>query len=427
MDYNQELLFTPEGVRDIYGDDCAKRLVVQENLHQIMKLYGFKDIETPTFEFFDIFNKQRGSVASSEMYKFFDRNNNTLVLRPDMTPSIARSVAKYYKEENLQIRLCYVGNTFVNSSSYQGRLKEVCQIGAELINDSSSDADGEMIALTIECLQKAGLTEFQVDIGHADFFLGLVEEAGLKEGEINELKMLLENRNMFGVEDFLENKQIDSTLKELFVKLPELIGNEEDFAYVRSMTNNERVLNAVSRLETLNSILKTYGLSDYATFDFSMLSHYNYYTGVIFKAYTYGTGEPVATGGRYDNLVEQFGKKASAIGVAIVLDQLMIALSRQKIETEVEDDTVLILYHSKNRKTAIYLGNHYREKGISIRLMRKDTAHGMEDYVRYGKKNRVKEILYIENEESIHVHSLEKNTETVVSCKELCEENQARK
>ena len=421
MDYNQELLFTPEGVRDIYGDECARRLVVQENLHQIMRLYGFQDIKTPTFEFFDIFSRQRGSVASREMYKFFDRNNNTLVLRPDITPSIARSVAKYYKEEDMQVRLCYVGNTFVNSSSYQGKLKEVCQIGAELINDCSSDADGEMIALTIECLQRAGLTEFQVDIGHADFFLGLVEEAGLKDSEVDELKALLENKNMFGVEDFLENKKIDENLKELFVKLPELFGDEESFSYVRSKTKNERVLNAVARLETLNSILATYGLSDYATFDFSMLSHYNYYTGVIFKAYTYGTGEPVATGGRYDHLVEQFGKRASAIGVAIVLDQLMLALARQKIETKVEEDIVLVLYHSRNRKTAIHIGNHYRENGISTRLMRKESGHGMENYIAYGRKNRVKEILYIENEESIHVHSIEHETETVMTCKELCE------
>ena len=421
MDYNQELLFTPEGVRDIYGDECARRLVVQENLHQIMRLYGFQDIKTPTFEFFDIFSRQRGSVASREMYKFFDRNNNTLVLRPDITPSIARSVAKYYKEEDMQVRLCYVGNTFVNSSSYQGKLKEVCQIGAELINDCSSDADGEMIALTIECLQRAGLTEFQVDIGHADFFLGLVEEAGLKDSEVDELKALLENKNMFGVEDFLENKKIDESLKELFVKLPELFGDEESFSYVRSKTKNERVLNAVARLETLNSILATYGLSDYATFDFSMLSHYNYYTGVIFKAYTYGTGEPVATGGRYDHLVEQFGKRASAIGVAIVLDQLMLALARQKIETKVEEDIVLVLYHSRNRKTAIHIGNHYRENGISTRLMRKESGHGMENYIAYGRKNRVKEILYIENEESIHVHSIEHETETVMTCKELCE------
>lgn len=419
MDYNQELLFTPEGVRDIYGDDCEKRLFVQEHIHQVMKLYGFQDIQTPTFEFFDIFNSRRGSVASKEMYKFFDRNNNTLVLRPDITPSIARSVSKYYQDEELQIRLCYVGNTFVNNSIYQGRLKEVCQIGAELMNDCSSDADGEMIALTIECLQKAGLEEFQVDIGHADFFLGLVEEAGLSDAEVTQLKVLLENKNMFGVEDFLENKQISDSLKELFIKLPELFGGTEHFEYVRKMTKNARALAAIDRLENLSHILETYGLDAYATFDLGILSHYNYYTGVIFKAYTYGTGEAVASGGRYDHLVEQFGKKASAIGVAITLDQLMIALSRQKIETESYAPQTLLIYRSSNRKIAINLGNHYREMGFAVRLMRRDADRSMEDYVAYGKRNNVKEILYIENEESIHVHSMSDDMDTVKTLQEL--------
>ena len=111
---NQRLLHTPQGVRDIYGKECEKKNVMKEKLHHVLMQYGYHDIETPTFEFFDIFNQEKGTVNSSEMYKFFDRNNNTLVLRPDMTPSIARSVAKYYEEEPLPIRLSYVGNTYLN-------------------------------------------------------------------------------------------------------------------------------------------------------------------------------------------------------------------------------------------------------------------------------------------------------------------------
>ena len=105
--YQKSLLFTPEGVRDIYGEDCEKRYKIQNAIHTIMKLYGFKDIQTPTFEFFDIFNHEKGTVTSKEMFKFFDQYNNTLVLRPDITPSIARCVAKYYDAEEMQIRLCY--------------------------------------------------------------------------------------------------------------------------------------------------------------------------------------------------------------------------------------------------------------------------------------------------------------------------------
>ena len=123
------------------------KLTLQNKLHHLLEHYGFRDIQTPSFEFFDIFSQERGTVASKDIYKFFDREGNTLVLRPDITPSIARCVAKYYKEEELPIRLCYIGNTFINNSSYQGKLKEVTQLGAELINDDTVEADAEMLAL----------------------------------------------------------------------------------------------------------------------------------------------------------------------------------------------------------------------------------------------------------------------------------------
>ena len=99
------LLHTPEGVRDIYGNECVRKLAVQEQISSVFRLYGYEDIETPTFEYFDIFNKERGSVTSQEMFKFFDRDNNTLVLRPDMTPAIAAasmlSGADLYQQHQL--------------------------------------------------------------------------------------------------------------------------------------------------------------------------------------------------------------------------------------------------------------------------------------------------------------------------------------
>ena len=95
----RKLLHTPEGVRDIYNRECAQKLILQENLHHLLKKYGYHMIETPTFEFFDIFSREIGTTPSKDLYKFFDREGNTLVLRPDITPSIARCAAKYYGDE----------------------------------------------------------------------------------------------------------------------------------------------------------------------------------------------------------------------------------------------------------------------------------------------------------------------------------------
>ena len=140
------LLHTPEGVRDIYNSEFQRKDAVENSMKHVMKMYGFHQFMTPTFEYFDIFNKERGTVASKDMYKFVDRDGETLVLRPDMTPQAARCVAKYFKNEELPIRLFYHGSVFVNYSGYQGKLKESTQIGAELYNDATPEADAEMAA-----------------------------------------------------------------------------------------------------------------------------------------------------------------------------------------------------------------------------------------------------------------------------------------
>lgn len=399
----EKLLHTPEGVRDIYNSECATKLMLQNKLHHVLEHYGFRDIQTPSFEFFDIFSQERGTVASKDMYKFFDREGNTLVLRPDITPSIARCVAKYYKDENLPIRMCYIGNTFINNSGYQGKLKEVTQLGAELINDDSIEADAEMLALTIECLLHSGLKEFQVEIGDADFFRALIEEAGFEDDEITNLRELIEKKNMFGVEDIVKSKNISEELKDIFLKLPELFGTLEILSYAKSLTTNARAIKAIERLEKLYAILKEYGYENLVSYDLAMLSKYNYYTGIIFKAYTYGTGEAVATGGRYDNLVGQFGKNAPAIGLAIVVDQLMLALSRQKLLSEPESTDTLILYRQEYRRQAIALANHFRLGGMNIILQKSNDGISIEAYMEYAKRANAGGILYFDNDTEIKV------------------------
>lgn len=406
----RKLLHTPEGVRDIYNDECAKKLVLQNNIHQVLSLYGYHDIQTPTFEFFDIFNKERGSVASSAMYKFFDRDGNTLVLRPDMTPSVARSAAKYFMDESMPLRFCYMGNTFINNTSYQGRLKEMTQIGAELIGDDSSDADAEVIAMIIDSLLKSGLQEFQVEIGQVDFFKGLLEESGMTEETEELLRELIENKNYFGVEELLSTQKMSAELKEVFLKLPELFGSTEIMERAETLTTNKRALKAIDRLKKLYKILENYGFEKYVSFDLGMLSLYQYYTGIIFKAYTYGTGDAIVTGGRYDNLLKQFGKDAPSIGFAISVDYLMSALERQKIEIPLPKPNTMILYESRQQKAAIRLAQHFRETMVNIELVRKSSRKEVTEYTEFAKRNKIGGILYLENSEIIQVINCSDNS-----------------
>lgn len=399
---SSKLLHTPVGVRDIYNGECREKLTIQERIHDVFRSYGYSDIQTPTFEFFDIFNKERGSVASKNMYKFFDREGNTLVLRPDMTPSIARAAAKYFMDEDMPIRLCYAGNAFINNSEYQGKLKEFTQIGSELIGDNTSDADAEVIVMVIESLLKAGLTEFQIEIGQPEFFKGLVREAGLDEDTIEELRELLENKKYFGVEDVLENSMLKDDEKKVFLDFQDYLGSIDMIERVKKLPLNEQSSMALERIEKLYHILTIYGLEKYVSFDLSMLSMYDYYTGIVFKAYTYGTGDAIVTGGRYDNLLKQFGKDAPAIGFAVNVDKLMVALSRQHIEPDVNNSTQMILYDIQNREKAINYTKELRCDRECVMMVRKRSNHDIEDYKAYAKRHAVTEMILItENEPEI--------------------------
>ena len=364
----QRIFHTPEGVRDIYNGECSQKRALQEKLHHVFHQYGYQDIETPTFEFFEVFSREVGTIPSRELYKFFDREGNTLVLRPDFTPSVSRACATYFSPENEVVSLCYTVNTFINNSSFRGRLKETTQMGVERIGDDSPEADAEILAMTVDCLLAAGLTDFQVSVGQVDYFKSILAQAGMNEEAQEELRALISQKNYFGVEELVQGQKLDPSVAQVFSQLPQMFGSAEVLEKAKTLTDNENALAAVARLEEIYEILKAYGYEKYVTFDFAMLSKYHYYTGIIFQAYTYGTGEPLVKGGRYNELMKHFGKPAASIGFAIVVDSLLLALSRQKINVPGEDDVMILTYKKENRAQAIAQAQKLRAEGKSVAL-----------------------------------------------------------
>ena len=361
---SKKLVHTPEGVRDIYGEEKAKKTAVERLLHEKITGYGYRDIQTPTFEFFDVFSKEVGTTPSRELYKFFDKEGNTLVLRPDFTPSIARCAAKYFMDEDVPIRFCYQGNTFTNTSQLQGKLKEVTQMGAELIGDGSVQADAEMIAMTIEALYHAGLSDFQLSVGNLEYFKGICAEAGLDEDTELELREFISGKNYFGAEELLDRIGVHKKDKELLLKVSDLFGTVSILEDAKKAVSNKRSRHAIERLEKVYRTLVDYGVEKYVSFDLGMLSKYNYYTGVIFKAYTYGVGDAVAKGGRYDNLLGCFGKQAPAIGFAVVIDDLMNALTRQKHLFAPCEESRILTYQKEDYVQKLGEARELRRRGI---------------------------------------------------------------
>lgn len=402
----KQRLHTPEGVRDIYNVECEKKLTLEGRLHKVLRLYGYHDIQTPSFEYFDVFRKEIGTIPSRELYKFFDREGETLVLRPDMTPSVARAAATLFETENLPLRLCYTGSTFVNHSSYQGRLKETTQMGAEFIGVDSIEADAEMLAMVADCLRTIGMKDFQISVGHVDFFQSLIEDAALDEKAELRVRELINNRNYFGVGEYLDSIQVKRNSREALSGLGELFGGVEILQMAGNTAPNAKGVNAVRRLERIYNILKVYGVEQYINFDFSMTGTYGYYTGIIFRGYTFGTGDAIVKGGRYDHLLEKFGKESPSIGFVIVIDELMKALARQKIAICCSRKNSLLLYDDGAQTDAIRLAKKFREKGTNIELMKKDPGRPLEDYADYGKEYYAGNLIYMNIEKKVTTTNL---------------------
>ncbi|WP_022778556.1 ATP phosphoribosyltransferase regulatory subunit [Butyrivibrio sp. AE3009] len=362
------LLHTPDGVRDIYGRECSDRILVKEKIHDKMKLFGYEDMETPTFEFFDVFAEEINASDARELYKFFDKEGNTLVLRPDFTPSVARCASKSMLENGTPIRVVYQGKSFLNTSNFQGKLKENYDIGVELFNDDSVYADAEMIALLIESLKSSGLTDFQVSIGDADYYKGICEEAGIDAETESLIREQIVQKNYFAAESIMVERNIQDKYRNLLVKVSEFIGSDEALDNAEKEVSNKRSLSAIRRLKSLYGVLKEYNCSQYVSFDLGMLSKFNYYTGVIFSAYTYGVGDAIAKGGRYDSLLGKYGKDAPAIGFVIILDDLMSALYRQNVEIEHEDEVVILEFDENSFEAQLSEAADLRKSGQKVAL-----------------------------------------------------------
>ncbi len=365
---NKVLLHTPDGVRDIYGQECSDRLIIMDKIHDRMKSFGYQDIDTPTFEFFDVFAQEINAGDARELYKFFDKEGNTLVLRPDFTPSIARCASKVMLDESEPIRVAYQGKSFLNTSNLQGKLKENYCLGVELFNDDTVYADAEMIALMIESLKSSGLTDFQVSIGDADYYKGLCEEAGIDDETEQLIREQIASKNYFAAERIMTEREVPEKFRNLILKVSDYIGSDEALDNAAKEVTNERSLSAISRLKRLYKVLGCYNACQYVSFDLGMLSKFNYYTGVIFSAYTYGVGDAIAKGGRYDKLLGKYGKNAPAIGFVIILDDLMSALYRQNVPIEHEEEVLCVYYTDKDFSTALLEAAELRRNGKRVSM-----------------------------------------------------------
>jgi len=410
-------IYTPEGVQDILVNECFVKRNIEDKIRKVFRSAGFYEVETPIVEFYDAFLAEDGITAQETMFKFFDQQGRILVLRPEITIPIARLAATKFKDVNHPLRFCYIGNAFNYKELGGGKQKEFTQAGVELLGVNSPEADAEIIATAIKAVKASGLQNFQIDIGQVDFFKGLMEETGLSDEETEQMRVLIDRKDYLAVEELVKTHNIREDLKELVLSLPRLFGSLDVIDRVEKYSINEKSINALENLRKVLKILDDYGLSKYVSIDLGMVQSLNYYTGIIFRGFTYGVGFPILSGGRYDNLVEKFGKVSSATGFSLGINMIMMALERQKIETEKPSIDSLICYKEEGRKTAFEVCEALRNQGLVIEI--DVTGNGIDELKQYARMKGIGGIINILDDQRIEIHNIEENKTSTVTIDEL--------
>ncbi len=321
----------PRGVADYFGGPAQRRRQLESTLRNLSHAWGYEEIIPPIFEYADMLLTELGDQTAEELYRFFDRDGRVLALRPDLTVPTARIVGSKLYDLPLPQRYFYAGPVFRYEEPRAGRQREFWQAGVELIGVSTPDADAEVLALAALALQAIGLETFRFSLGHLGYFHGLLSRLRLDDQAVDALQKALDRKSEDEVRALTEAWGLRDQDREAVLGLLSLFGPQGDgvLARARALALNQQMRAAVDRLVAVEEQLDRFGVKRFFDIDLADVRAMNYYTGITFKAYTPGIGFSVVNGGRYDNLVGEFGADLPAVGCAFYLDRILLAQIRQ--------------------------------------------------------------------------------------------------
>ncbi|GEP62376.1 ATP phosphoribosyltransferase regulatory subunit [Clostridium beijerinckii] len=358
----------PEGTRDLVLDECAVKRILEKDIDKLFEKWGYKEVITPTLEFYETFNYNSQTLREEDMYKFFDNRGRILILRPDMTIPIARVVETKLKDVELPIKLRYTSNVFRVHASLGGKRNEYTDCGVEFIGLEDEKSDLEILVLALEALKKLGLNDFKLEIGNIGFFNGAFKNLEIEQEYKEAIAQFIEDKNMKSLEDYLENLDIKEEYKAFFNKLPWMFGDKQILEEAKKLAFNEELRKNLDYLEALYQELDLLGYGKNVTFDLGMVPRLNYYTGIIFRGYGEGVGNTLLRGGRYDNLIELSEKCVPAVGFSIDIDAVIQTVKFNKIASEKEN--IYKIYYNKNtRIEAIKKSEELRNQGYIVDLL----------------------------------------------------------
>jgi ATP phosphoribosyltransferase regulatory subunit len=377
----------PKGVRVYLPPQAALKRELETKLLSVFQRWGFQEIVTPSFEYYDVLALGMGEEFRDRTFKLTEQaTGRLLVLRSDITPQIARAAAAILKDYPKPLRFCYNSNVFRYVEPQVGRHREVYQAGVELIGLELPEADVEMVAIAVECLMEVGLEDFKIAVSQVEFLRGLLEQLRLPYEAERQVQAALHRKDSSALDLLMEEFQLERSARDMLLALPNLFGGEEVFTAASRLVNNRRSEQALTNLQTVYDMLKVYGLEAFVLLDLSEIRGFDYYTGIVFEGFTANLGYEICGGGRYDHLIGRFGDECPSTGFAIDIEKLQMALERQGALRPPMHVDFLIMDFKPDKRDALRIAKELRQRGYRVArdIIRRDLAGSLAYAQRMG-------------------------------------------
>jgi ATP phosphoribosyltransferase regulatory subunit len=310
----------PSGTRDVLPDEMRELRAITELLRGVFERAGYGEIYTPALEYENVL--ARGELVDARpAYRVFDENGEVLVLRSDMTVPIARVVATRYLTAEPPLRFCYFAHSYRGVRPQRGQPREFLQGGIELIGAPAPHGTAELLTVICHALDALGLEGYRIGLGDASLYPALLAGLDVPDDARERLLGELVRGDFVGLEQELLALDLHGDAVELLLRVPQMRGGPD----VLSVPEGP-VADAVRGLRNVLELLEP-AVAERVIFDLGLTRAIGYYTGAVFEIYDPALGMPIGGGGRYDELLGRFGRALPAVGFALGVDRLHIALA----------------------------------------------------------------------------------------------------
>ncbi|HEV7807657.1 MAG TPA: ATP phosphoribosyltransferase regulatory subunit [Solirubrobacteraceae bacterium] len=311
----------PSGTRDVLPDEMRELRDITEAVRGIFELDGYGEVWTPTLEYEAVLGRGAGAPPA---YRVFDDHGEVLALRTDMTVPIARLVSSRYPTAEPPLRFSYFAHAYRGVRPHRGQMREFLQAGIELVGSPAPQGTAEALTVMCHALTATGLRGYSIGLGDASLYRTLLRSFDIDDDVGERLHGTLVKRDFVALESELAQLQLDDDDAELLLRVPQLRGGPDLLSGAEGP-----VAEAVAGLRSVYELLAP-EVAERVIFDLGLTRDLGYYTGAVFQVYDPALGQPLGGGGRYDELLGRFGRPLPAVGFALGIDRLHIALAGEE-------------------------------------------------------------------------------------------------